>query len=193
LPFPLTSLHTDNGAEFLNDALFAYCRREGIGFTRGRAYKKNDQAWVEQKNGAVVRRYVGYYRLQAKLAQDRLNYLYDWVRLYVNYFQPVRRLRQKDRRGAKVIKRFDTAATPYQRLLASGLLDDATRVRLADEYARLNPVRLRRVISQAVQEVISAAEPRWGALAEPVSRQSKLGAPVPNKPNPGEQLSVTHL
>lgn len=193
LPFPLTSLHTDNGAEFLNDALLAYCRREEIGFTRGRAYKKNDQAWVEQKNGAVVRRYVGYHRYQDKLAQARLNFLYDWVRLYVNYFQPVRRLIQKDRRGAKVIKRFDTAATPYQRLLASGVLDDATRDNLAREYARLNPVRLRRAIGQAVQEVISAAEPRWGALAEPVRRATKPGAPVRDGATPGEQISVTHL
>jgi len=161
-PYPLTSLHTDNGGEFLNDALFGYCTREGIAFTRGRAYKKNDQAWVEQKNGAVVRRYVGYHRYQSQEARDRLNELYVWAGLYGNFFQPVRKVIEKERTGAKVRKEYDEARTPYQRLKASGVLDEATAKRLEQKYQALNPVRLRAQIAAAVRAVVATAEPRYG-------------------------------
>lgn len=163
-PFPLVSLHTDNGGEFLNDMLFGYCRREGIRFTRGRAYKKNDQAWVEQKNGAVVRRYVGYGRYQSQPARDRLNELYVWVGLYGNFFQPVRKVIKKERIGAKVHKEYDEARTPYQRLVASGTLDERAAKRLEQKYQALNPVRLREQIAAAVRAVVATAEPRYGEL-----------------------------
>ena len=194
MPFPLVSLHTDNGAEFLNDALLGYCRKEAIGFTRGRAYKKNDQAWVEQKNGALVRRYAGYHRYEGKLAKERLNYLYELLRLHQNYFQPLRKLVSKERQGAKVKKHFDVAATPYQRLLAAGVLDEPTKKRLAAEYERLNPVKLIQAIDRAVQELVFAAEPRWGASAEPVPRSTRKRAPVPGaRPKVDKDVSVTHL
>jgi hypothetical protein len=169
LPFRLASVHTDNGGEFINDALFGYCSREGIGFTRGRAYKKNDQAWVEQKNGAVVRRYVGYYRYQSPAARDRLNELYEWVRLYTNFFQPVRKVMKKERVGAKVHKEYDEARTPYQRLKASGVLDEETAKRLEQKYQALNPVRLRARITEAVRAVVATAEPRYGELSAQLS------------------------
>jgi hypothetical protein len=163
LPFPLRSIHTDNGGEFLNEALYSYCQQKAIAFTRGRAYKKNDQAWVEQKNGAVVRRFVGYYRYQSTLAKARLNALYELLRLYVNFFLPVRRLVEKERDGAKVIKRYDDAATPYQRLLAADVLDEPTRKRLEVQYQVLNPVKLRAWIVEAIREVMTLAVPRFGS------------------------------
>jgi hypothetical protein len=169
-PFSLTSVHSDNGGEFLNDAVFAYCQREAIASSRGRTYKKNDQAYVEQKNGAVVRRYVGYHRYQSKDARDRLNELYDLLNLYLNFFQPVRKLIGKERDGAKVRKRYDQAATPYQRVLAAGVLDTPTRAQLERTYQALNPVGLRRAIADAVKAVVQAAEPRWGSEAAPGPR-----------------------
>ncbi len=92
----------------------------GITFTRGRPYKKNDQAHVEQKNWSVVRRVVGYRRYTSRAAYEHLVQLYELLRLYVNFFQPIRKLVSKERVGAKVIKRYDEAATPYQRLAGHG-------------------------------------------------------------------------
>jgi hypothetical protein len=189
-PFPLKSVHSDNGGEFLNDVVFGYCHREAIASTRGRAYKKNDQAYVEQKNGAVVRRHVGYHRYQSKDARDRLNEFYELLRLYGNFFQSVRKVLRTERIGAKVRKHYDVAATPYQRALAAGVLDEATRTLLADQYQRLNPVRLRKRIAEAVRRVVATAEPRWGMDAVPKSSPSapledgggKVDSPRPTSP-----------
>jgi transposase InsO family protein len=143
LPMPLTSLHTDNGGEFLNHILLPWCRRERIRFTRGRPYRKNDQAYAEQRNGSVLRRFIGYDRYCTRPAFRALKAVHELLQPYVNFFQPVRKLIAKERHGARVRKRYDRAQTPYRRLLASGILTPAHRDALAAEYARLNPLQLR--------------------------------------------------
>ncbi len=158
LPFALAELHTDNGAEFINDILYPWCKKERIRFTRGRSYKKNDQAYVEQKNWSVARRLVGYDRYSSKAAYDQLQRLYGDVRLYVNFFQPVSKLISKERDGAKVRKQYDDAQTPYQRLLAAGVLDEAKRESLAKLYLRLNPVELRARIDATLEELWTLAD-----------------------------------
>lgn len=122
LPFALPGLYSDNGGEFINQHLYAYCQRKSITFTRSRPYRKNDSAHVEQKNWSVVRRLVGYNRYSCTAALEQLNRVYDQVRLYTNFFQPSMKLKYKTRRGATVHKVYDTARTPYQRLLQSGVL-----------------------------------------------------------------------
>ena len=99
LPFPLREIHTDNGSEFINHALYPYCQRYGISFTRGRPYKKNDQAYVEQKNWSIVRRLVGYDRYRTKAAYEQMEGLL-LVDRYANFFQPIGRLVHKERLGA---------------------------------------------------------------------------------------------
>jgi transposase InsO family protein len=158
LPFPLRELHTDNGSEFLNEVLYPWCRREGIRFTRGRPYKKNDQAYVEQKNWSVPRRLIGYDRYSSKAALQALEELYRPLCEYVNFFQPVRKLVAKERDGAKVRKRFDRAQTPYQRLLAAGVLGGEERQKLERLYGRLNPVRLQREIAERLEALWNQAE-----------------------------------
>lgn len=148
LPFPLRGLDTDNGWEFLNAQLLAYCQAEEITFTRGRAYKKNDQCFVEQKNGVIVRQLVGYDRFEGRHAYEQLTELYRAVRLYVNFFQPSMKLREKHREGAKVNRKYDPARTPYQRLLAAGVLATADRERLLAFYGALDPVRLLRQLER---------------------------------------------
>ena len=88
LPFPLLGLDTDNGSEFINYALLDFCRIHKITFTRSRAYKKNDQAHVEEKNGSIVRRLIGYDRFEGLDAYNALSELYATLRLYINFFQP---------------------------------------------------------------------------------------------------------
>ena len=155
LPFPLVEIHTDNGSEFINDLLYPYTKDQGIRFTRGRAYRKNDQAYVEQKNWSVPRRLIGYDRYSSKRAYAQMAKVYALARLYANFFQPVSKLIEKTRDGAKVKKKYDEARTPYQRLLASGVLDGdenrAKREELAALYSGLNPAKLRRQIDEALE------------------------------------------
>ncbi len=142
LPFPLLGLDTDNGGEFLNEELLAYCRREQITFTRGRAYRKNDQCFVEQKNGVIVRQLVGYDRFEGEAAYRQLTEVYRAVRFYINFFQPSMKLREKRRDGSRTRRQYDPAQTPYRRLLASGVLAPDTAQRLEALAHTLDPVRL---------------------------------------------------
>jgi transposase InsO family protein len=142
LPVPLVAWHSDKGAEFINAGLFDWCRRHGIAFTRGRPYRKNDQAWVEQRNGLAVRRIVGHDRYSSRAALATLQRLYPLLRLHLNFFRPLRKLVSKTRVGSKVIKRYDTARTPYQRLLATGVVAPAQQQALAAQLTALDPVAL---------------------------------------------------
>jgi transposase InsO family protein len=166
LPFALRELHTDNGSEFLNSLLAPYCQREGIGQTRGRPYRKNDQAYAEQKNGAIVRRLVGYDRYSSHAAQRQLAQVYAAVGLYGNFFQPVRKVRVTERVGGRIVKRYDTAQTPYQRLLAAGVLPVAHQQDLQATYERLNPVRLRQQIDDGLALLWKLADRTDGSSAK---------------------------
>jgi hypothetical protein len=146
LPFPLLGIDSDNGSEFINDTLYRYCLDEKITFTRSRPYKKNDQAHVEQKNWSVVRHTVGYDRWETEQELALLQSVYDDLRLYINFFQPSFKLIAKERIGNKTIKRYDTAKTPYQRVLERKDISLDAKVRLMNLYVQLNPAELRRSI-----------------------------------------------
>lgn len=154
LPMLLRELHSDNGGEFLNYPLQEYCRAAGIRTSRGRPYRKNDQAFVEQKNGGVIRRWVGYDRYSSKAAYALLRRLYAALRPYVNFFQPVQKLVHKQREGAKVHKTYDAPRTPYQRLLASGVLSPEQQASLTAQYEALNPAALRREIEACLDALL---------------------------------------
>ena len=158
LPFPLLGLDSDNGSEFINHRLYSYCQRRQITFTRSRPYKKNDNAHVEQKNWSVVRRLVGYHRYSSKPALSQLQRVYSFVRLYINFFQPVMKLKHKSRHGAKVHKIYDTAKTPYQRLVDRNVLPAEQLATLAQAYDRLNPVTLRARIDKALGHLWTLAD-----------------------------------
>lgn len=160
LPFPLREWHSDNGREFLNERLWAWCRREGIRLTRGRPYRKNDQAWVEQRNGLAVRRLVGYDRYSSRAAFTVLQRLYRLLRLHLNFFRPVRKLLTKRRLGSKVVKRYDAPQTPYQRLLASGLLVPAQQQSLDQQLRLLDPIALAADIQRTLDILWKLADTR---------------------------------
>jgi hypothetical protein len=170
LPIALRGLHTDNGGEFLNAVVQPYCRGHGIGTTRGRPYRKNDQAWVEQRNWTAVRRLVGYGRFSSRAAFAQLGRLYAPLRLFFNFFQPLRKLIARERAGARVRKRYDAAATPYRRLLAAGALDDDRRAALDATYRALDPVALLAEIHAALAALAPLAEPDRGWTPAPAAR-----------------------
>jgi len=142
IPFPMLGLDTDNGKEFINYTLLEYCRRESITFTRSRPYKKNDQCHVEQKNGSIVRRVVGYDRFEGLAACRILSALYQRLRLYVNFFQPSLKLIAKKRIGSQVVKKYDQAQTPCQRVQASDAVEESVKSAMRHQYHGLDPVAL---------------------------------------------------
>jgi Integrase core domain len=154
LPFRVLGLDTDNGSEFLNRALVDYCVSQGITFTRSRPYSKNDTCHIEQKNWAVVRRLVGYDRLEWR-ALPALDRVHDLARDYVNFLHPVRKLMSKTRSGARVTRRYDDARTPFDRLLTSGSLSTDMEIELKERYAATNPVRLK-LQMEAAQRTLAA-------------------------------------
>ena len=142
IPMPILGLDTDNDSVFMNETVLAWCAQERAQFTRSRPYKKNDQAWVEQKNGAVIRRLVGYRRYQGIEAATLLAELYASARLFVNVFQPSFKLASKSREGARVTKRYHPPATPCRRLLAHPATSTDTKARLTALESSLDPVAL---------------------------------------------------
>ena len=159
LPFPLLGIDSDNGSEFINDQLYRYCIDEEITFTRGRAGKKNDGAYVEQKNWSVVRRAVGYYRYDTPEQLELLNRLYAVMHYYVNFFLPVMKLEEKVRQGSKVKRIYDKPQTPYARVLASPDVSEEHKAELRETYAILDLVDLRRQINElqtAILDTVSA-------------------------------------
>ncbi len=170
LPFPLLGFDTDNDSVFMNETVRDYCVRAGVKFTRCRPYRKNDQAWVEQKNGAVVRHTVGYRRFEGVEAAAALARLYRSLRLFVNFFQPSFKLAEKSRDGAKIRKRYHAPATPYQRLVADLRTSEAVRARLGVEHARLDPVQLLSEIRNAQAHLVEIADrPVLGDPAPPTA------------------------
>ena len=156
-PFPILGIDTDNGGEFINEVLIAYCEQEHLTFTRGRPYLKNDQCFVEQKNGAMVRQVVGYDRFVGEHAYRQLTELYRTLRLYVNCFQPLMKLLSKQREGKKVRSVYDSAKTPLQRLLQSGVLPAEMQQELLEVAHALDPIRLFEQLEQLQQAVFRCA------------------------------------
>jgi hypothetical protein len=148
LPFPIHHLHPDNGGEFFNNHLVRFWGEEVTGMTlsRSRPYQKNDNRFVEQKNNTLVRAYVGYDRLDTVEQRDALNVLYEQLWVYYNLFQPVLHLIAKERQPDRVIRKWDDARTPYQRLVAADGVEAPTRAQLDALYVATNPRHLRREI-----------------------------------------------
>lgn len=142
LPFPLLGIDFDCGYEFVNYHLVKYCKINRITYTRARAGMKNDQAYIEQQNYSVVRRFVGYNRLHTNKQLLLLNTLYELLSNYQNFFQPVMKLKKKVRDGAKVTRTYDTPKTAYQRLLERADVPEKIKQSLRERYLKLNPKKL---------------------------------------------------
>ena len=168
-PFEIAGIDSDNGSEFINAHMLAYCIENKITFTRSRSYKKNDSCYVEQKNYSVVRRAVGYLRYDTEEELSILNELYVYLDYYTNYFQPVTKLESKTRVGSKVTKKYDEAKTPYRRVLESKYVDDKIKVKLKKQYGILNPAELKRNISRLQDKLL-----KLNSLKKTIERNSTI-------------------
>ena len=162
-PFPILGLDTDNGGEFINEDVAAFCVREQITFTRGRPYEKRDQCFVEQKNGVVVRQVVGHGRLMGEHASLQLDELYRALHWYVNCFQPSMKLVTKQVEGRKIRWIYDGAKTPLQRVLLSEALSPAQQQELRTIGKAFDPLRLFQQVEQLQQATLRCEAVRSSA------------------------------
>jgi len=172
LPFALKGLNADNGGEFINRNLYRWCQLTHVAFTRSRAYRKNDNPYVEQKNNAVVRTAVGYYRYETQEQLRLLNQLYAQLRLLVNFFYPSMKLIEKIRVGSRVKKRYDTPTTPYQRVLDCIQIDERGKEKLRAEFQQLNPAAITRTLCSLQAQLARKAAARQRMLDD--QRRSAL-------------------
>jgi len=170
LPVGLREWHTDNGSEFLNHGLLDYCRRHHIRVTRGRQYRKNDQAWVELRNWLAVRRLVGRDRYSSRAAFGLLSRLYELLRVQLNFFRPFRKVLSTRREGSTRVRRYDRAQTPYQRLLAVCDLTEEGRGSLEAQFLAVNPATLATQISNALDRLWKCGDTRRRAPAALVTQ-----------------------
>jgi hypothetical protein len=157
LPFPILGFDADNGSEFLNHHLLRYLtdnRVRPVQFTRSRAYKKDDNAHIEQKNWTHVRQWLGYDRLGSPEVVPLMNDLYtsEW-RLFLNFFCPSVKLLEKKRVASKIVKRYDKPKTPYRRILESPDVSDETKRKLKEQYKTLNPFELRKALEVKLKKI----------------------------------------
>jgi len=153
-PFKILGIDSDNGSEFINAHLLAYCIQNEITFTRSRPHKKNDSCFVEQKNYSVVRRNVGYLRYDTAEELILLNELYIHLDYYTNYFQPTLKLKSKTRTGSKVTKKYDIAKTPFKRVLKSDDIKEEKKKKLEKIYDKINPAELKREITKLQDKLL---------------------------------------
>jgi hypothetical protein len=171
-PFRIREIHPDNDSGLVNELLWKYCKDARIQMSRSRPYKKNDNAWIEQRNWTHVRKVVGYQRFDTTGEMQVLRELYRHLRLYKNFFQPAMKLQSKERVGGKIHRKYDQARTPYQRLLESGQLKASVERELRQTYEKLNVAQLRRQIEQLRNQLLALAEQKTSSVPSP--RRGKL-------------------
>ena len=178
LPFPLRGIDADNDPVFMNSLMEAWCDRPGhqIVLTRSRAYQSNDQAWVEQKNGMLVRRVVGYQRLEGLEAAQVLGELYGALRLFTNLFQPSFKLKSSERDGGRIKRQHHPPRTPLQRLLASDTLSEETAAQWRQLQQRSDPVALLTTIRRCQGQLALLASGENGSGLQGAATERDLAA-----------------
>lgn len=156
-PFEWKGLDSDNGSEFINHILWNYCNETKVQFTRSRENKKNDNAYVEQKNWTHVRKLLGYFRYDTQGELAIINDLYrNELRIYKNFFQPVMKLSKKVRIGSKRKRKYEPAKTPFKRIMESNQVKKEIKEQLQILYQSLNPAALKRALDKKLYSLLQA-------------------------------------
>ena len=162
-PFPIVGIDSDNGSEFINWELLRWCEQEQLTFTRSRSGNKNDGAHVEQKNWHVVRQTVGYHRYDTAAELELLNRIWALQGQLTNHFGPQQKLVQKIRTGAKITKKYDLPATPYERVLTDeGTVRKVVKAKLKRENKPLNPAAIQRQVQALCSELLTLTTAKQG-------------------------------
>jgi len=166
LPFPMKGLHPDTGSEFLNWHLKGWCDSQGIELTRSRPNHKNDNAYVEERNGHVIRKYLGYNRLDVPAVVPLVNQLYLLLETYLNHFVPSRKCLDKVREGSKYKRRYDQAMAPYARVLAHPAIEQNIKEQLKQKHEQLNPLKLKQQIDTLRLRIFTLQRQNGNPLAD---------------------------
>jgi transposase InsO family protein len=162
MPFPILGVDSDNGSEFINHHLLAWCEKRRITFTRSRPGNKNDGCHVEQKNWAIVRIVVGYHRYDTEAELLLLNKIWALQSQLTNYFYPQQKLVSKVRTGAKVSKTYDRATTPHRRAERHDRVADEDKAILTDTHTSINPAAVQRRIQALTSELLTLTTSKAG-------------------------------
>ena len=193
LPFRLQGIDSDNGSEFVNHHLYRYCQQQEIQFTRGRPYKKDDNAHIEQKNWTHVRKLLGYVRYDTPAALEAINDLYAHeLRLLQNVFLPSVKLLRKERVGARLRRRYDVPRTPFERVEESAQADPRALAQLRALRTRLDPFALAQTIDRKLERIYALASPTRPSVS--ISASASAAAPAPTHPwrRPGLFANAAH-
>ena len=155
LPFPLKGIDSDNGSEFINQHFLNYCKDKKLCFTRSRPNHSNDNCYVEQKNWSVVRKMIGYGRLEGQEATDILNHYYELLSLLNHFFLPSQKLVKRVRDGSRVIRKHDLAITPYRRLLIEDTLCPQQKEELHEFFEALDLISIQKEMAKLLAQIQS--------------------------------------
>lgn len=189
MPFPILGVDSDNGTEFINHHLLAWCEQRKITFTRSRPNNSNDGCHVEQKNWAIVRTVVGYHRYDTSAELALLNKIWLLQSLLANYFYPQQKLISKVRNGAKVVKKYDRATTPHRRALADKTVGTEDKIILGDTYERLNPAAIQREIQALTDRLLKITTSKASPAAKPSARAARTRASAHESTKPTTRAS----
>jgi hypothetical protein len=173
MPFPILGVDSDNGSEFINEHLLKWCEQRRITFTRARVANKNDGCHVEQKNWAVVRTVVGYHRYNTASELLLLNEIWQLQSKLTNFFHPQQKLISKTRDGAKVTKKYDTAATPFHRVIDHPTSSEDLIEDLAIAHGRINPAAVQRRIQALTNQLLALTTSKPGARVNKRARSNE--------------------
>ena len=148
LPFPWLGAHPDTGSEFINRFVYDWCQRENIQMTRSRPNHKNDNRYIEERNGHIIRKFVGYDRLDYQETVSVLNDLYQVLGEYLNHFVAVRKCVKKERFGSRYKRVYDKAKTPFQRVLEHSSVSDQDKQKLQEKHGQLDMAKLKQTVDQ---------------------------------------------
>ena len=164
MPFSWLGAHPDTGSEFINHFVMEWCREKKIDLSRSRPGKSNDNMYVEERNGHVIRKFVGYMRLDCPEAVDALNAVYDMLTPYLVHFVAVRRTLEKEKVQSRYRRKYEKKAkTPYQRIMEHSAVEESVKERLIREHAKLNPLVLKREIEKRLHAVYTVQK-RYGKM-----------------------------
>ena len=185
LPFKLLGIDSDNGSEFINYHLKTFCDQNNIQFTRGRPYKKDDNAHIEQKNYTHVRKILGYLRYDTQGVQKAINALYqNELRIFQNLFLPAMKLTKKTRVGSKLKRSYDKPQTPLERLLSCPQADPVKTQQLKRLRDQTDPFELAKRSEQKIERIVEMANQR-------VSPQPK--DPISQSPTRSEKQTLSEI
>ena len=174
VPFKILGMHPDTGSEFINYVVKDWCDDESIELTRSRPYHKNDNAYVEQKNGHVIRRFLGYARIDNKETISIMNEMYDKLELYLNHFVPSRKCLEKVRIGSRYKRKYDKAQTSYRRVLEHSDVEESVKQRLKKEHEKLNPLILKEEVDKLIAKVFKTQKATVTLIFEDLSKSSSV-------------------